>query len=101
MPFLHAGSDILRSKSGDRDSYDSGDWFNELDWTMSGTKWAQGLPIADKNERCGRSSSKYQVVPRPDSAAQQRAFDNFREMLQVRKSSGLFRLRDAAQIKRA
>ena len=50
VPFVHAGSDILRSKSGDRDSYDSGDWFNAIDWTLSGTKWAQGLPIADKNQ---------------------------------------------------
>jgi pullulanase len=100
VPFLHAGSDILRSKSGDRDSYDSGDWFNELDWTLSGTKWAQGLPIADKNEPMWPTlEAKYQVVPRPDTAAQQRAFDNFREMLQIRRSSGLFRLRDAAQIK--
>jgi pullulanase len=23
---------MLRSKSGDRNSYDSGDWFNRLDW---------------------------------------------------------------------
>jgi hypothetical protein len=100
VPFLHAGSDILRSKSGDRDSYDSGDWFNELDWTLSGTKWAQGLPIADKNETMWPTLEvKYQVVPRPDSAALQRTFDNFREMLQIRKSSGLFRLRDGAQIK--
>jgi pullulanase len=100
VPFLHAGSDILRSKSGDRDSYDSGDWFNELDWTLSGTKWAQGLPVADKNESVWPIlEGKYQTVPRPDSAAQQRASDHFREMLRIRKSSQLFRLRDAASIK--
>src|SRR5690606_42066049 len=28
--FFHAGSDLLRSKSLDRNSYDSGDWFNVL-----------------------------------------------------------------------
>ena len=27
-PFVHAGDDLLRSKSLDRDSYNSGDWFN-------------------------------------------------------------------------
>ena len=99
IPFMHAGSEILRSKSGDRDSYDSGDWFNELDWTLAGTKWAQGLPVADKNEgEWPILESKYQAVPRPDAAAQQRALDHVREMLQIRKSSVLFRLRDAAQV---
>jgi len=99
IPFVHAGSDILRSKSGDRDSYDSGDWFNELDWTLSGTKWAQGLPIADKNEPSWPIlEGKYQTVPRPDTPAQQRAFDHMRDMLQIRRSSKLFRLGDADEI---
>ena len=31
--FWHAGTDLLRSKSLDRNSYDSGDWFNRIDWT--------------------------------------------------------------------
>ena len=30
--FWHAGTDLLRSKSLDRNSYDSGDWFNRIDW---------------------------------------------------------------------
>ncbi|WP_369797937.1 pullulanase-type alpha-1,6-glucosidase [Cryobacterium sp. MLB-32] len=29
--FWHAGTDLLRSKSLDRDSYNSGDWFNAID----------------------------------------------------------------------
>ena len=29
VPFFHAGTDMLRSKSLDRDSYNSGDWFNK------------------------------------------------------------------------
>src|SRR5690606_11825356 len=35
VPFFHAGDDMLRSKSLDRDSYDSGDWFNRLDFTYT------------------------------------------------------------------
>ena len=31
--FWHAGNDLLRSKSLDRNSYDSGDWFNRVDWS--------------------------------------------------------------------
>jgi pullulanase/glycogen debranching enzyme len=33
VPFVHAGDDLLRSKSLDRDSYNSGDHFNRIDWT--------------------------------------------------------------------
>jgi len=100
VPFMQAGSDILRSKSGDRDSYDSGDWFNALDWTLSGSRWGQGLPIADKNSgEWSILQSKYQdVTTYPGPANLQRAFDHVREMLQIRKSSPLFRLRDAAQV---
>jgi pullulanase-type alpha-1,6-glucosidase len=100
IPFVQAGSDILRSKSGDRDSYDSGDWFNEIDWTLSGNKWAEGLPIADKNDiRWPLLQTKYQdVTTKPGPAELQRSFDHFREMLRIRKSSPLFRLGNAAQI---
>ncbi len=34
--FWHAGNDLLRSKSLDRNSYDSGDWFNRIDWSGAG-----------------------------------------------------------------
>ena len=32
VPFFMAGDEILRSKSEDRNSYNSGDWFNRIDW---------------------------------------------------------------------
>ncbi|MCG6322290.1 DUF3372 domain-containing protein, partial [Vibrio alginolyticus] len=32
VPFLHMGSELLRSKSMARDSYDSGDWVNRVDF---------------------------------------------------------------------
>ena len=50
VPFLHAGSDLLRSKSFDRDSFNSGDWFNRIDWTLLSTNWGRGLPVAEKNQ---------------------------------------------------
>ena len=49
-PFFHAGSELLRSKSLDRDSYDSGDWFNKLDFSFQNNNWAVGLPPAWSNE---------------------------------------------------
>ncbi|CAM5682128.1 hypothetical protein SGLAM104S_10654 [Streptomyces glaucescens] len=30
-----AGTDLLRSKSLDRNSYDSGDWFNAVHWNCA------------------------------------------------------------------
>ena len=44
VPFFHAGDEILRSKSGDGNSYDSGDWWNRLDWTLSWNGWGSGIP---------------------------------------------------------
>ena len=46
VPFIHAGGDILRSKSLDRDSYNSGDWFNKIDWTYESNNFGVGLPPA-------------------------------------------------------
>ncbi|MET9380853.1 pullulanase-type alpha-1,6-glucosidase [Streptomyces sp. NPDC002928] len=45
-----AGSDLLRSKSLDRNSYDSGDWFNAIHWNCAdGNGFGSGLPIAADN----------------------------------------------------
>lgn len=45
-----AGTDLLRSKSLDRNSYDSGDWFNALHWDCrAGNGFGRGLPPAADN----------------------------------------------------
>jgi pullulanase len=49
IPFFHAGDDTLRSKSLDRDSYNSGDWFNRLDFTYETNNFGVGLPPEEKN----------------------------------------------------
>ncbi len=49
VPFYAAGDELLRSKSLDRDSYNSGDWFNRLDWTGDTHNFGVGLPVATKN----------------------------------------------------
>ncbi|WP_194420684.1 pullulanase-type alpha-1,6-glucosidase [Microbacterium abyssi] len=48
--FWHAGTELLRSKSLDRNSYDSGDWFNRIDWTGQESTFGSGLPSAADNE---------------------------------------------------
>ena len=57
--FWHAGTDLLRSKSLDRNSYDSGDWFNRIDWTGQEQRFGS-RPAAGGRQRgqvavsCGR-----------------------------------------------
>ena len=100
IPFFQAGTEILRSKSMDRNSYDSGDWYNEIDWTLQTSKWNQGLPSARDN-----SASYAQILDVmqntnavEDQAARQAAFERFKELLELRTSSKLFRLQTQAQI---
>ncbi|MFJ6581395.1 pullulanase-type alpha-1,6-glucosidase [Streptomyces sp. NPDC091368] len=46
-----AGSDLLRSKSLDRNSFDSGDWFNAIHWDCrDGNGFGHGLPPAADNK---------------------------------------------------
>ena len=47
---LARGRRLLRSKSLDRNSYDSGDWFNTLDWTGKDNGFGHGLPLKADNE---------------------------------------------------
>ena len=100
VPFFHAGSDLLRSKSMDRDSYDSGDWFNRLDFTYASNNWGVGLPVADKNEQnwpiIQPLLANPDLAPTSDHILQASA--HFQEMLQIRKSSPLFRLQTAVSI---
>ena len=46
IAFFHAGDDLLRSKSLDRDSYNSGDWFNKLIWDGSSNNFGvRSVPL--------------------------------------------------------
>ena len=98
-PFFHAGCDLLRSKSLDRDSYASGDWFNRLDWTGTTSNWGIGLPPAEKNgEHYEVMRTLLRAVPAPAPGDIARCRDHLREMLRVRASSPRFRLPDAAAV---
>jgi len=100
VPFFHAGSELLRSKNLDRDSYDSGDWFNQLDFTYMDNNWGNGLPIADKNssnwELMADLLNRPELSPTPENI--QANLSHFIEMLQIRDSSPLFRLQTAADV---
>ncbi len=49
VPFTQQGVELLRSKSMDRDSYDSGDWYNWVDYELQDNNWDKGLPPEHKN----------------------------------------------------
>ena len=49
VAYFHAGVDLLRSKSFDKNSFDSGDWFNRLDWTATDNGFGAGLPPKPDN----------------------------------------------------
>jgi pullulanase len=100
VPFVHAGSELLRSKSLDRNSYNSGDWFNRLDFTYQTNNWAVGLPPARDNQANWPFMRPLLANPalRPSPANIRTALSRFRELLEIRKSSRLFRLRTEAEI---
>ena len=100
IPFFHAGSDLLRSKSLDRNSYNSGDHFNRLDFSLQSNNFAVGLPPAEDNRQ---NWNLYRPVlenplaqPTPSDIAYSGAL--FQELLRIRSSSPLFRLANAAEV---
>ncbi|HEX6901504.1 MAG TPA: pullulanase-type alpha-1,6-glucosidase [Thermoanaerobaculia bacterium] len=101
IPFYHAGVELLRSKSMDRNSYNSGDWFNKLDFTYQSNNWGVGLPPATDNQSNWPVMQPLLANPalKPGPAAIADAYDHFREVLAIRKSTPLFRLRTGDQIK--
>lgn len=100
VPFFHMGSELLRSKSMQRDSYDSGDWYNRVDFTKQDNNWNVGLPRQDKDGDNWRVIlgllDDATLVAQPTHI--EAAADHFEQMLRIRKSSRLFRLRTAAEV---
>ena len=100
VPFFQAGQEFLRSKSGDRNSYNSGDWFNRVDWELQEHNWGSGLPIQGDNNNNWPVLQPLLGNPalKPGAAEMDNAYEHFRELLRIRKGSPLFRLRTAADV---
>ena len=100
VPFFHAGVELLRSKSLDRNSYNSGDWFNKLDFGFSSNNWGVGLPPATDNQSNWPVMQPLLANPALDPLPSNimDANSDFLEMLAIRRSSRLFRLRTASEI---
>lgn len=100
VAYYHAGIDVLRSKSLDRNSFNSGDWFNRLDWTYQDNFFGTGLPPAADNAKdwplFKPLLANAALKPAPADIAFAR--DAFRDLLSIRSSSTLLRLRSADDI---
>jgi pullulanase len=78
----------------DQNSYDSGDWFNKIDWTGQTANWGIGLPIASQNGGQWWFQQPLlanpALTPQPANIAATTAA--FQEFMGIRYSSGLFRM---------
>jgi pullulanase len=101
IPFFHAGDDILRSKSFDRNSYNSGDWFNRLDWTYQTNNFAVGLPPAWDNREDWTVMEPFlknrSIKPDFNHICSSHLY--FKDLLRIRRSSPLFRLKSGQEVK--
>ncbi|MFT3942772.1 MAG: pullulanase-type alpha-1,6-glucosidase [Ancrocorticia sp.] len=99
--FWHAGVDILRSKSLDRDSYNSGDHFNLLDWSMQSNGFGRGLPIAEKNKDKWNLMAPLleNAALNPTSADMNDTYQMSLDLLKLRSSSPLFTLGSGELVK--
>ncbi|MCP3800942.1 pullulanase-type alpha-1,6-glucosidase [Allokutzneria sp. A3M-2-11 16] len=100
QPFVLAGSEFLRSKSMDRNSYDSGDWFNRYDPSLRVSGFGGGLPPARDNQDKWPYSKPLLADPalRPSTSDMQASLDRTVDLLRIRKSSPLFTLKDQAVV---
>ncbi|KXI30872.1 alpha-1,6-glucosidase domain-containing protein [Paraglaciecola hydrolytica] len=101
IPFLQIGGDFLRSKSMDRNSYDSGDWFSYVDFTMATNNWNVGLPLKQDNEARWAEIGEFMNSPERAASMSEIEFASevFNELLSIRSSSPLFRLTTGADVK--
>ncbi|CAL9605154.1 pullulanase-type alpha-1,6-glucosidase [Streptomyces sp. enrichment culture] len=94
-----AGTDLLRSKSLDRNSYDSGDWFNALHWNCAdGNGFGRGLPpAADNQDKWPYAKPLLGAVKAgcPQITATSAAY---RDLLEIRTSERDFSLTTAGQV---
>jgi pullulanase-type alpha-1,6-glucosidase len=90
----HAGTDLLRSKSIDRNSYNSGDWFNAIDWSGQKSNFGVGLPPEKDNgfrwSAIAPLLRNPDLRPQPDDIAAATA--QAQQILALKHSSPLFSL---------
>ncbi len=101
IAYYHAGIEILRSKSLDKNSFDSGDAFNRLDWSYTDNGFGRGLPPAKDNGRDWPAMravlADAGIAPAPEDIRWMR--DASLDLMRIRDGSRLFRLRSADEVR--
>ncbi|MFI2712417.1 pullulanase-type alpha-1,6-glucosidase [Micromonospora sp. NPDC018662] len=101
--FVTAGSERLRSKSLDRNSFNSGDWFNQIRWDCAqGNGFGAGLPPEQDNKDKWPYAKPLLADAKlvPDCAAIDLADARYAELLRIRRSSPVFGLPSAEQVQK-
>ncbi|MEU9110505.1 pullulanase-type alpha-1,6-glucosidase [Streptomyces sp. NPDC048483] len=105
-----AGTDLLRSKSLDRNSFNSGDWFNAIHWkctdrTGDGTSngFGRGLPPAADNKDKWPYAKPLLADPalRPGCATMTATSATYRDLLRIHATEPAFALPTTAEVQSA
>ncbi len=94
-----AGTDLLRSKSLDRNSHDSGDWFNAIHWNCAdGNGFGRGLPPAADNRSKWDYARPLLGTVKVGCPQITGASAAYRDLLRIRTTEQAFSLDTAAQV---
>ncbi|WP_105973972.1 pullulanase-type alpha-1,6-glucosidase [Streptomyces geranii] len=99
-----AGTDLLRSKSLDRNSYDSGDWFNAIHWNCAdgngsnGNGFGRGLPMAADNAAKWPYAKPLLTTVGVGCPQIEGASAAYRDLLRIRTTESDFSLDTAGQV---
>ncbi|MDR3084555.1 MAG: pullulanase-type alpha-1,6-glucosidase, partial [Streptomyces sp.] len=94
-----AGSDLLRSKSLDRNSYDSGDWFNAIHWDCrDGNGFGRGLPMAADNKSKWGYATPLLGSVKVGCDQIDGASAAYRDLLRIRTTESAFSLDTSGQV---
>ncbi|MER6619268.1 alpha-1,6-glucosidase domain-containing protein, partial [Streptomyces sp. NPDC000931] len=97
-----AGTDLLRSKSLDRNSFESGDWFNAIHWNCAdGNGFGRGLPPAADNEDKWPYAKPLLGTVKVGCPQIEGASAAYRDLLSIRTTEKAFSLDTAAQVQSA
>ncbi|MET7731567.1 pullulanase-type alpha-1,6-glucosidase [Streptomyces sp. NPDC005402] len=94
-----AGTDLLRSKSLDRNSFDSGDWFNAIHWNcQDGNGFGRGLPPAADNASKWPYARPLLGSVKVGCAQIEGVSAAYRDLLRIRTTQKAFSLGTADQV---
>ncbi|WP_350305853.1 pullulanase-type alpha-1,6-glucosidase [Photorhabdus viridis] len=100
LAFAQHGSELLRSKSFTRDSYNAGDWFNRVSYTYQDNNYDVGMPgLRDDGGNYALIERVKNVADKPGQTELLQMTAFYQELLRLRQFSPLMTLGDGASVK--